>query len=103
LLSQQLLPKLKNVNASIVNISSTYGIVSANKNIYVESGINSPVAYATSKAAIINLTRYMATHLGDYEIRVNCLSPGGVFNNQSEEFVRNYCQKTPLKQFTRIS
>ena len=74
-------------------MSSTYGIVSADKSIYGESGINSPVAYASSKGAIINLTRYMATHLCDYDIRVNCLSPGGVYNNQSEEFVKNYCQK----------
>ncbi|MDG1974759.1 MAG: SDR family oxidoreductase [Flavobacteriaceae bacterium] len=96
LLSKKLLPKMKNCNAAIVNISSTYGIVSANKSIYGDSGINSPVAYATSKAALINLTRYMATHLADVGIRVNCLSPGGVFNNQAEDFFKNYCEKTPL-------
>ena len=84
--------------AAIVNVSSTYGIVSANKSIYGDSGINSPVAYATSKAALINLTRYMATHLVDDGIRVNCLSPGGVFNNQEEDFLKNYCEKTPLKR-----
>ncbi|QMU64031.1 MAG: SDR family oxidoreductase [Flavobacteriaceae bacterium] len=101
LLSQKLLPKMKNNNASIVNISSTYGIVSANKSIYGTSGINSPVAYATSKAALINLTRYMATHLADEGIRVNCLSPGGVFNNQAEDFLKNYCDKTPLKRMAK--
>ena len=47
---------------SIVNISSTYGNVSPNPSIYGDSGINSPVAYASSKSAIINLTRYIATH-----------------------------------------
>jgi len=98
LLSQKLLPKMKNCNASIVNVSSTYGLVSANKSIYGDSGINSPVAYATSKAALLNLTRYMATHLADDGIRVNSLTPGGVFNNQSEEFLKNYCEKTPLKR-----
>ena len=98
LLSQKLLPKMKNCSAAIVNVSSTYGIVSANKSIYGDSGINSPVAYATSKAALINLTRYMATHLVDDGIRVNCLSPGGVFNNQEEDFLKNYCEKTPLKR-----
>ena len=101
LLSKKLLPKMKNCNAAIVNISSTYGIVSANKSIYGDSGINSPVAYATSKAALINLTRYMATHLADVGIRVNCLSPGGVFNNQAEDFLKNYCEKTPLKRMAK--
>ena len=96
LLSQALLKFMKDCNSSIINISSTYGIVSANKKIYGSSGINSPVAYATSKAALINLTRYMATHLSDYKIRVNCLSPGGVLNNQSDDFIKNYCEKTPL-------
>jgi NAD(P)-dependent dehydrogenase (short-subunit alcohol dehydrogenase family) len=82
----------------IVNFSSTYGNVSANKSIYGDSGINSPVAYATSKAAIINLTRYIATHMAEYNIRANVLSPGGVFNNQSEEFLENYARLTPLKR-----
>ena len=96
LLSQKLLPLMS--KAAIVNVSSTYGNVSANKNIYGDSGINSPVAYGTSKAALINLTRYMATHLADKNIRVNCLSPGGVFNNQAEEFLKNYTALTPLKR-----
>ncbi|MDQ3142563.1 MAG: SDR family oxidoreductase [Bacteroidota bacterium] len=99
LLSQAIIPYFKqNKQGVIVNISSSYGNVSANKNIYGTSGINSPVAYASSKAAIINLTRYMATHLADDNIRVNCLSPGGVFNNQTDEFVKNYKALTPLKR-----
>lgn len=88
----------KNNKGVIVNISSTYGNVSANKSIYGTSGINSPVAYATSKAAIINLTRYTATHLAEFNIRANVLSPGGVYNNQSEEFIKNYTTLTPLKR-----
>lgn len=99
LMSQKALPLMeKHGKGVIVNISSTYGLVSANKNIYGNSGINSPVAYATSKAALLNLTRYMATHLADKNIRVNSLSPGGVFNNQSEEFLANYTSLTPLKR-----
>lgn len=97
LLSQMIFPYFKKQNKGIiVNISSTYGNVSPNPKIYGDSGINSPIAYATSKAAIINLTRYLAVHLAKYNIRVNCLSPGGVFNNQSDEFVKNYNDKTPL-------
>lgn len=97
LMSQEAIPFMKE-GGVIVNISSTYGIGSANKSIYGDSGINSPVAYGTSKAALINLSRYMATHLADKNIRVNTLSPGGVFNNQSEEFIKNYTALTPLNR-----
>lgn len=99
LMTQGAIPLFKaNGKGVIANISSTYGNVSANKSIYGNSGINSPVAYATSKAAIINLTRYTATHLADQNIRANTLSPGGVFNNQSDEFIKNYNNLTPLKR-----
>lgn len=80
----------------IVNIASTYGLVSPDPRIYGSSGVNSPAAYAASKAAVINLTRYLAVHWRDKNIRVNCLVPGGVFDNQSPEFVQNYCARTPL-------
>ncbi|HEV3343056.1 MAG TPA: SDR family oxidoreductase [Pirellulales bacterium] len=80
----------------IVNISSTYGVVSADPRIYGSSGVNSPVAYAAAKAGVIQLTRYLAVHWRDKNIRVNCLVPGGVFDNQSAEFVANYCARTPL-------
>lgn len=97
LMSQAVIPFMKKAGGgNIVNISSTYGNVSANKNIYGNSGINSPVAYGTSKAALINLSRYIATHFADAGIRCNTLSPGGVFNNQSEEFLKNYTALTPL-------
>lgn len=97
LMAQSCIPFfIENQAGVIVNISSTYGNVSANKNIYGDSGINSPVAYGTSKAALINLTRYQATHLSGKNIRVNCLSPGGVFNNQAEDFLKNYTSLTPL-------
>ena len=99
LLSKLAVPHFKkNGCGVIVNISSTYGNVSPNKSIYGNSGINSPVAYASSKAAIINLTRYLATHLAEFNIRANVLSPGGVYNNQTEEFVNRYSELTPLKR-----
>ncbi len=97
LMCKEIVPFLKENNGGVIaNISSTYGNVSPNKSIYGSSGINSPVAYAASKAGIINLTRYLATHLAEYGIRANVLSPGGVLNNQSKEFVNNYNNLTPL-------
>ena len=80
----------------IVNLSSTYGLVSPDPRVYGASGVNSPVAYAAAKAGVVNLTRYLAVHWRDKNIRVNCLAPGGVFDNQSAEFVANYCARTPL-------
>jgi NAD(P)-dependent dehydrogenase (short-subunit alcohol dehydrogenase family) len=85
----------------IVNLASTYGVVSSDPRIYGESGVNSPVSYAASKAGVINLTRYLAVHWRDKQIRVNCLVPGGVFDNQADEFVAAYCQRTPLGRMAR--
>jgi NAD(P)-dependent dehydrogenase (short-subunit alcohol dehydrogenase family) len=100
LASQKIIPffKKNSFGGVIINISSTYGMLSANESIYGDSGINSPVAYATSKAGILNLSRYFATHLAKYKIRVNTLVPGGILNNQSEEFIANYTNLTPLKR-----
>ncbi|GJM30752.1 MAG: short-chain dehydrogenase [Cyclobacteriaceae bacterium] len=86
----------ENKEGVIVNVSSTYGNVSPNKSIYGETGINSPVSYAATKAGIINLTRYIATHYASDNIRANVLSPGGVYNQQSPGFIENYCRLTPL-------
>lgn len=85
----------------IVNLSSTYGVASADPRIYGDSGVNSPVSYAASKAAILNLTRYLAVHWREKNIRVNTLVPGGVFDNQDEEFVEQYAARTPLGRMAR--
>lgn len=87
---------LRNGGGAIVNLASTYGVVSPDPRIYGSSGVNSPVAYAAAKAGVINLTRYLAVHWREANIRVNCLVPGGVFDRQSAEFVENYCSRTPL-------
>lgn len=80
----------------IVNLASTYGVVSPDPRIYGSSGVNSPVSYAAAKAGVIQLTRYLAVHWREQNIRVNCLVPGGVFDGQSPDFVANYCARTPL-------
>lgn len=85
----------------IVNLSSTYGVVSPDPRIYGESGVNSPVSYAASKAGVVQLTRYLAIHWRERNIRVNCLVPGGVFDQQGEDFVTEYCRRTPLGRMAR--
>jgi NAD(P)-dependent dehydrogenase (short-subunit alcohol dehydrogenase family) len=84
----------------IVNISSTYGLVSADPRIYGESGINSPVSYAATKCGIINLTRYLAIHWRP-KVRANVLAPGGVESGQDADFIKNYCQRTPLGRMAK--
>lgn len=82
--------------SSIINIGSIYGVVPADKTIYGDSGRNSSEIYAATKAGVIHFTKYLAAYLGERGIRVNAVSPGGIFNDQREVFVKNYVQKTPL-------
>lgn len=83
---------------AIINIGSIYGVVSSDPRIYTDcSRMNSEV-YSASKAAVIHMTKYFAVHAAALGIRVNCVSPGGVFNNQGEDFAHNYSQLTPFKR-----
>ncbi len=92
----------KNKNSVILNTSSTYGKVSPKKHIYGKSGINAPIGYTTSKAAIIGFTKYVAAHYGDKGLRANVIIPGGVENkNLSKDFKKNYKQNTPLKRLAK--
>lgn len=89
------------IAGSIVNFGSTYGIQAPDFGIYGESGIETPSEYVAIKAGITNLTRYMASYLGPEDIRVNTISPGGVFDEQDEEFVENYEQRVPLNRMAQ--
>ena len=75
---------------NIINFSSVYGIVAPKFEIYKETGLTMPPSYAAVKSSIIHLTRYLAKRLNDLNIRVNAISPGGVFNGHSERFVSQY-------------
>jgi NAD(P)-dependent dehydrogenase (short-subunit alcohol dehydrogenase family) len=80
----------------IVNMGSHYGFAAPRFEIYEGTKMTMPVEYAAIKGGIINLTRYFASYLGKYNIRVNTLSPGGVFDNQPESFVRRYSERVLL-------
>lgn len=84
-----------NKSGSIVNFSATTGIVSARPDIY--EGSHKHPAYSISKAGVINLTKFLATHLAP-NIRVNCIAPGGVKFDQDENFIQKYSELTPMKR-----
>lgn len=92
------LMKQQQIKGSIVNIASIYGVVGNDFSIYEGSTAPNAPAYAAIKGGIINLTRFLAAYYGGAGIRVNCVSPGGIFDNQAPSFVQNYEKKVPLKR-----
>jgi NAD(P)-dependent dehydrogenase (short-subunit alcohol dehydrogenase family) len=96
----------KSKAGSIINISSIYGVVAPDQRIYQGSlykgkGINTPLIYSASKGAVISLTRYLSTYLAPYNIRVNAVTPGGVFSGQNKTFVRKYSERCPLGRMAK--
>jgi NAD(P)-dependent dehydrogenase (short-subunit alcohol dehydrogenase family) len=81
---------------AIVNIGSIYGVLGNDFTLYEEYGGTSPAAYSAIKGGIINFTRYLASYYGRKGIRVNCVSPGGIFDNQHPSFVSRYEAKAPM-------
>ncbi len=83
-------------NGSIINMSSTYGISGCDQRIYGDSGLNSSIAYAATKSALIGMTKYLAAYWGSSNIRVNAVAPAGVFNDHKDPFYSNYVDKIML-------
>jgi NAD(P)-dependent dehydrogenase (short-subunit alcohol dehydrogenase family) len=93
-------PMVKARRGSIINIGSLYAGVSPDPRYYDhlpgEPAFLKPPMYGVSKAGVVNLGRYLATHLAGFGVRVNTLSPGGVLGGQDEEFKRKFCARVPL-------
>lgn len=86
---------------SIINVASIYGLVSPDQSIYAYKRKRGedwykPVGYAVTKSAILNLTRYLAAYWAKKGVRVNTLSPAGIFNNQDQEFLSEYTNRIPI-------
>lgn len=82
---------------SVINVGSIYGMVGPNMKLYEGTNMGNPAAYAASKGGLIQLTRYLATVLAP-NIRVNAISPGGVFREHKDPFLSRYIERTPLRR-----
>lgn len=78
---------------NIINISSIYGVVAPKFEIYDGTAMTTPVEYAAIKSGLIHLTKYMAKYFKGMNIKVNTLSPGGIFDNQPNTFLDKYKEK----------
>lgn len=88
----------KNRIGSIINMSSIYGIVAPDFTIYEGTSMTMPAAYSAIKGGLVNFTRYLAAYVGPLQIRVNAVSPGGIFDNQPAAFINQYEKRVPLKR-----
>jgi NAD(P)-dependent dehydrogenase (short-subunit alcohol dehydrogenase family) len=84
---------------SIINLCSTYGLVAPDQRIYQREGKQTsfkPVYYSVTKAGVLGLTRYLSAYYAGTDIRVNALTPGGVYNNHDEVFLKAYTARTVM-------
>lgn len=92
-------PMLTQGKGVIINICSTYGLVGPDQRLYQRDGnqtMYKPVYYSVTKAGVLGMTRYLATYYAGKEIRVNALTPGGVFNHHDEVFLKAYASRTVM-------
>jgi NAD(P)-dependent dehydrogenase (short-subunit alcohol dehydrogenase family) len=94
-------------SGSIINIGSLYASVSPDPRFYAHIQADPPFlkppAYGASKAAVVNLTKYLATLWAPHGVRVNALSPGGVLGNQDETFKQKFCERVPMGRMAEPS
>ncbi len=95
LLVKHLLPLIERAaaetgDASIVNIGTMYGVVSPYPEVYGESGLNNPIQYGATKAGLMQMTRYLACHLGAKGVRVNSIAPGPFPNTANEPAIPGF-------------
>lgn len=98
---QAALPSLRRAAPGrIILVSSIYGVGGPVPELYEGTPMSNPVAYGASKGALIQLARYLAVELGP-KVRVNALSPGGIYRGQAAAFVKRYEKRTPLRRMAR--
>jgi NAD(P)-dependent dehydrogenase (short-subunit alcohol dehydrogenase family) len=93
----------KKGGGNIINFASIYGSVGPDFSIYEGTYMTMPAAYSAIKGGIIAFSKYLATYYAGNNIRVNSLSPGGIYDNQPVPFVEKYSRKTPLGRMAQPS
>lgn len=106
LLTQAAAPVIEKAGeGSIIFMGSQYGLVGPDQRIYAREGeapsFFKPAAYSVGKAGLLGLTKYLAAYYAGTKIRVNMLTPAGVFNGNADEFVKNYSERTTLRRMSR--
>ena len=89
---------LEQGKGSIINVASTYGVVSSNPDLYTGNSLGNPVAYSASKGGVIMLTKYLGAYWAERGVRVNCVTPHGVLNNHEQGFVERFRAKSPMRR-----
>lgn len=79
---------------SLVNIASIYGVAAPKFDIYQDTPMTMPVEYAAIKSALLHLNKYTVSYVNDSRFRINCVSPGGIFDHQPEAFIKAYKEHT---------
>ncbi len=98
----------KRKSGVIVNVASDLAVIAPDQRLYQKPGLQAdqqpvkPVTYSVVKTGLIGLTRYLATYWAEAGIRVNAISPGGVYNNQPEEFVQKLANLIPLGRMAKM-
>ncbi|MFL5886182.1 MAG: SDR family oxidoreductase [Thermoleophilaceae bacterium] len=87
---------LEQGEGSIVNFASTYGVVSSNPDLYADNSMGNPLAYSASKGGVIMLTKYLGAHWAGRGVRVNAVTPHGVWNEHETGFEERFRAKSPM-------
>jgi 2-deoxy-D-gluconate 3-dehydrogenase len=97
-------PMLEQGSGSIINICSMYGLVGPDQRLYQRDGVQTafkPVYYSVTKAGVVGLTHYLASYYAGKNIRVNALTPGGVYNGHDETFLKAYSARAVMGRMAR--
>lgn len=97
-------PMLDQGNGSIINICSMYGLVGPDQRLYQRDGVQTafkPVYYSVTKAGVVGLTHYLAAYYAGKNLRVNALTPGGVYNGHDETFLKAYSARAVMGRMAR--